>query len=45
MKMEAAASSAMSVTTYRYKTPSTTADKRVKFTLEQGLKAQKGVEV
>jgi hypothetical protein len=42
MKMEAAASSAMSVTTYRYKTPSTSADKKVNFTLEQAMKAQRG---
>jgi hypothetical protein len=42
MKMEAAASSAVSVTIYRYETPSTPADKKVNFTLEQATKAQRG---
>jgi hypothetical protein len=45
MKMEAAASSAVSVTIDQYKTPSTSADIKVKFTLEQAMKAQRGVEV
>jgi hypothetical protein len=42
MKMEAAASSAMSVMIYRYKTPSTSADKKVKSTPEQATKVQRG---
>jgi hypothetical protein len=40
--MEAAASSATSVTVYRYKTPSTKGDKKLKLTQEQAMKAQRG---
>jgi len=42
MKMVTSASTAMSVTIYQYKTPSTSADKKLKFTLEHAMKAQMG---
>jgi len=42
MKMVTTASTAMSVTINQHKTPSTSADKKVKFTLEHATKAQMG---